>query len=313
MISHNEDDQKTAETPPKRGMYAFIMTLCGVHGTISLAIALTLPYMLADHHSFIFRDDLLFIASGMVIISLIVAQMILPVVTPNAKKPKIVGMNFKQARVYILENHDKLAFLRTVENEDENTKELQRLQKLAFDVENQTLNGLVENGDITTNVLDNYMRYTERTQVYKQASLLQRIKVEVRAMILKRRIRTKVKTNAASPLSVVDNLREISNIMRTVHYRVVSRLGKETTENNKLEVGMICDSYLIRIDNLTPSNFFNHKNENSITKIKLSALKEQRRILNQLVEDEEVSEVTALKIREAINYDEMIIVDSLTD
>ncbi len=337
MISHNEDDQKTAETPPKRGMYAFIMTLCGVHGTISLAIALTLPYMLADHHSFIFRDDLLFIASGMVIISLIVAQMILPVVTPNAKKPKIVGMNFKQARVYILEKvidslnqqssvtssfqygnvikdyHDKLAFLRTVENEDENTKELQRLQKLAFDVENQTLNGLVENGNITTNVLDNYMRYTERTQVYKQASLLQRIKVEVRAMILKRRIRTKVKTNAASPLSVVDNLREISNIMRTVHYRVVSRLGKETTENNKLEVGMICDSYLIRIDNLTPSNFFNPKNENSITKIKLSALKEQRRILNQLVEDEEVSEVTALKIREAINYDEMIIVDSSTD
>ena len=32
-----------------------------------------------------------------------------------------------------------------------------------------------------------------------------------------------------------------------------------------------------------------------------------------MVEDEEVSEVTALKIREAINYDEMIIVDSLTD
>ncbi len=71
-------------------------------------------------------------------------------------------MNFKQARVYILEKvidnlnqmssvessfqygnvikdyHDKLAFLRTVENEDENTKELQRLQKLAFDVENHT-------------------------------------------------------------------------------------------------------------------------------------------------------------------------------
>ena len=335
MISYNEDETKVKETPPKRGMYAFIMTLCGVHGTISLAIALTLPYMLADHHSFTFRDDLLFIASGMVIISLIVAQFLLPVVTPNAKKPKVVGMNFKQARVYILEKvidnlmssvessfqygnvikdyHDKLAFLRTVENEDENTKELQRLQKLAFDVENHTLNNLVENGDITTNVLDNYMRYTERTQVYKQASLIQRIKVEFRAMILKRRIKYKVKTNAASPLSIIDNLQEISNVMRTVHYRVVSRLAKETTEDNKLEVGMICDSYLLRIDNLTPSNFFNPKNENSITKIKLLALKEQRRILNQLVEDEEVSEVTALKIREAINYDEMIIVDSLTD
>jgi len=35
--------------------------------------------------------------------------------------------------------------------------------------------------------------------------------------------------------------------------------------------------------------------------------------LNELSEDEEISEVTALKLREAINYDEMIIVDSLTD
>ena len=121
------------------------------------------------------------------------------------------------------------------------------------------MNGLVENGDITTNVLDNYMRYSERTQVYKQASLIQRIKVELRAMILKRRIKNKVKTNAASSLSVVDNLREISNVMRTVHYRVVSRLAKETTEDNKLEVGMVCDSYLLRTDNLTPSNFFNPK------------------------------------------------------
>ncbi|MDT4049936.1 sodium:proton antiporter, partial [Staphylococcus arlettae] len=100
--------------------------------------------------------------------------------------------------------------------------------------------------------------------------------------------------------------------MRTVHYRVVSRLSKETTEDNKLEVGMICDGYLARRDNLTPSNFFNPKNENSITKIRLDALKEQRRILNQLIEEEDVSDTTALKIRESINYDEMVIVDSLT-
>lgn len=337
ILTNYEDNTKVTEKPPKRGMYAFIMTLCGVHGTISLAIALTLPYMLADHHSFVFRDDLLFIATGMVIMSLIIAQVLLPIVTPNAVQPKQHGMNFKQARVYILEKviehlnklsseessylygnvikeyHDKLAFLKTVENEDENTKELERLQKIAFDVENNTLNSLVSNGDITTNILDNYMRYAERTQVYKQSSLIQRIKVEVKTFVLKSRIKTKVRTNAASSLSVIENLREISNVMRTVHYRVVSRLGKETTEANKLEVGMICDSYLMRIENLTPSNFFNPKSETSITKIKLGALREQRRVLNELSEDEEISEVTALKLREAINYDEMIIVDSLTD
>jgi hypothetical protein len=186
------------------------------------------------------------------------------------------------------------------------------LQKIAFDVENNTLNSLVSNGDITTNVLDNYMRYAERTQIYKQASLIQRLKVEFRAFILKRRIKTRMKTNAASSLSIVDNLVEISNVMRTVHYRVVSRLSKETTEENKLEVGMICDGYLLRIENLAPKNFFDQKNETSITKVKLTALKEQRKLLNQLVDDEDISEATALKIRESINYDEMVLVDSLT-
>lgn len=53
-------------------------------------------------------------------------------------------------------------------------------------------------------------------------------------------------------------------------------------EDNKLEVGMICDGYLMRIDNLSPSNFFNTRAEDSITKIKLNALREQRRVLSSL-------------------------------
>ena len=35
MISKNDED-KVTESKPKRSLYALIMTLCGVHGTISL-------------------------------------------------------------------------------------------------------------------------------------------------------------------------------------------------------------------------------------------------------------------------------------
>ncbi|MCT6568427.1 sodium:proton antiporter, partial [Staphylococcus aureus] len=79
------------------------MTLCGVHGTISLAIALTLPYFLEGNHAFTYRNDLLFIASGMVIISLVVAQVLLPLLTKPAPKTVIGNMSFKVARNYILE------------------------------------------------------------------------------------------------------------------------------------------------------------------------------------------------------------------
>ncbi|CDR60557.1 cation:proton antiporter [Staphylococcus schweitzeri] len=334
MMSKNDDDNPTTEKPPKRSLYALIMTLCGVHGTISLAIALTLPYFLAGHHEFTYRNDLLFIASGMVIISLVVAQVLLPMLTKPAPKTVIGNMSFKVARIYILkhvidylnqkstfetsykygnvikEYHDKLAFLKTVEKDDENSKELERLQKIAFNVETKTLESLVDEGQITNSVLENYMRYAERTQVYKQASLIRRMIVLLRGALLKRRVQTKV--NSASSLSVTDNLMELNKINKLVHYNVVSRLSKETTKDNTLEVGMVCDGYLMRIENLTPSNFFNSASEDTITKIKLNALREQRRILRELIDTDEVSEGTALKLREAINYDEMVIVDSMT-
>lgn len=331
----NDDGTNTKEKPPKRSMYALIMTFCGVHGTISLAIALTLPYYLQNHEAFKYRNDLLFISSGMVILSLVIAQIILPFVTKNAPQPKIGSMNFKEARIYILEHvidylnkrssfetsyrygnvikeyHDKLTFLKSVEKDDENSKELERLQRIAFNVETKTLEKLADEGEITESMLENYMRFAERTQVYRQASLIRRIIVGIRGLLLKRHIRTR--TNAASSLSVTENLMELSKINKRVHYNVVSRLVKEANEDNKLEVGMICDGYLMRIDNLSPSNFFNTRSEDSITKIKLNALREQRRILTELISDEEITEATALKLREAINYDEMVIVDSLTD
>ena len=316
MISKNDED-KVTESKPKRSLYALIMTLCGVHGTISLAIALTLPYLLANHETFAYRNDLLFIASGMVILSLIIAQVILPLVTPDSPEVKIGNMSFKEARIYILEHvidylnqkstfetsyrygnvikdyHDKLTFLKTVEKEDENSKELERLQKIAFNVETKTLEKLVDDGEITESVLENYMRYAERTEVYKQASLLRRIIVGLRGMLLKRRVKTKI--NSASSLSVTDNLLELGKINKLVHYNVVSRLAKEATTDNKLEVGMICDGYLMRIDNLTPNNFFNSRHEDTLTKIKLNALREQRRILRELIENHEITEGNALK------------------
>lgn len=334
MMTKNDDDNPTTEKPPKRSLYALIMTLCGVHGTISLAIALTLPYFLAGHRAFTYRNDLLFIASGMVIISLVVAQVLLPLLTKPAPKTVIGNMSFKVARIYILEQvidylnqkstfetsfkygnvikeyHDKLAFLKTVEKDDENSKELERLQKIAFNVETKTLESLVDEGQITNSVLENYMRYAERTQVYRQASLIRRMIVLLRGALLKRRVQTRV--NSASSLSVTDNLMELNKINKLVHYNVVSRLSKETTKDNTLEVGMVCDGYLMRIENLTPSNFFNSASEDTITKIKLNALREQRRILRELIDTDEVSEGTALKLREAINYDEMVIVDSMT-
>lgn len=48
------------------------MMLCGVYGIIFLVIVLMLLYFLVGYYVFMYRNDLLFIVFGMVIISLVV-------------------------------------------------------------------------------------------------------------------------------------------------------------------------------------------------------------------------------------------------
>ena len=74
---------------------------CAWNNFFSNRINVTL--FLAGHHAFTYRNDLLFIASGMVIISLVVAQVLLPLLTKPAPKTVIGNMSFKVARIYILE------------------------------------------------------------------------------------------------------------------------------------------------------------------------------------------------------------------
>ena len=133
-------------------------------------------------------------------------------------------MSFKQTRVYILEHvieylrqhatpetsfkygnvikdyHDRIAFLKVLDDDDEDSKELERLQGIAFDTETKTLDNLAKEGRISQSDFDNYMRYAERTQVYRQASLLRRIWMRIKTGLLRRRVR--VQTNAASSLDI---------------------------------------------------------------------------------------------------------------
>ena len=82
-----------------------------------------------------------------------------------------------------------------------------------------------------------------------------------------------------------------ANIMRIIYYNIAKRLSNEMTNDNELEVMQVCDSYLMRNDSLTlaNSNLINYKDHNHVIvyRIKLTALNEQRNVLNQLIESGE--------------------------
>ncbi|MDN8960702.1 sodium:proton antiporter, partial [Staphylococcus aureus] len=76
-----------------RVRFAFIMTMCCIHGTISLSMALKLPFIIKKGQDFEYRNDLLFIASFMVLFSLIFAKIVLPLITPSDEDTSFKGMS----------------------------------------------------------------------------------------------------------------------------------------------------------------------------------------------------------------------------
>lgn len=313
---------------PNRFKYAFIMTVCGVHGTISLAIALMLPFKLSEHTDFIYRDHLLFIATGVILISLVLAQLILPLVTPKAKPKDQSLLTFNEAKILLIESalenlqefysketsyiygkitrsyHMQLSFLRENEEKDEDIKELERMQRIAIDTEFNTLDKLIKENKISQSTFDNYRQITERSSTFKNASLYTKVKLMLKLFVRRRKIKTFI--NATSSLSIESNIKEMRFISKEVHYNVVKRLTEEMNDNNEFEISIVCDSYLNKVERLTP-DYFKGNHTAVYTEMEIYALRIQREMINQLTEEGKVSRSMAIKLRESVNYDEMIV------
>lgn len=64
-------------------MDALVLSLAGVKGAISLAIILSIPLTLGGSEPFPERDLLVFLTSGVILLSLLVANIVLPIISPK--------------------------------------------------------------------------------------------------------------------------------------------------------------------------------------------------------------------------------------
>lgn len=212
-------DEEEETRPPKRSRYAFIMTMCGIHGTISLSMALTLPFIINGNQNFDHRNDLLFIASMMVLISLIFAQLILPLITPSEQQSRFKGMSYQSAKIFIIQNvihslkekadmhkdidyrpilnqyFNELSFLIDMESDDKNTKELRRLREIAKDVETETLQQLIKKERITKKDLSDYRKVMEFTQSFREMSFIEKLSRFIKLVILRFKARKDSRKN----------------------------------------------------------------------------------------------------------------------
>ena len=71
-----------------RFSYSLIASLCGIHGTVTLATALMIPVVTATGDNFPLRNTILFIASNVVLLSIIIGTIALPLVVKNEDEEK---------------------------------------------------------------------------------------------------------------------------------------------------------------------------------------------------------------------------------
>jgi CPA1 family monovalent cation:H+ antiporter len=60
-----------------------VLTFAGVRGTVTVATVLTLPFYLADGSGFPHRDLIIFLASGVIIVTMVLANFVLPLLAPK--------------------------------------------------------------------------------------------------------------------------------------------------------------------------------------------------------------------------------------
>lgn len=325
------EDVNTYEVRPNRFKYALIATVCGVHGTISMAIALTIPLEIMNGEVFNYRDNLLFITAGVVVISLIVAQVCLPLLTKTDDSESIQShLSFREAYILIKEFGMKyihkqttpensmiagnlirqytmqVGFYSEVNDRDYNPKEFERLHSIALETEMKTLDELVEQGEISQSAFNNYVQYIERTKIFAFTSFFKRLIFLIR--MHKRRKSFVNRMNQASSLSLKNSLIEIQKIASRVHYNVVQRLSEEVTRENRIEVALVSDNYLNRVNQIK-RNATNEKIDDDETLFALDVLAAEKDMIVKLVNKGKVSREVAVELRQALNYDEMMLLD----
>ncbi|EHJ09061.1 cation:proton antiporter [Staphylococcus simiae] len=342
--SYLDDDNTVNEQPPTRLRYYFIMTMCGIHGTISLSMALTLPYIIAQGKAFEYRNDLLFVASLMVLISLVLAQVVLPFITPSANKPIFEGMTYQSAKIFMVQKviehftelnkkdkevdyrpvinqyYGELLFLLNSEPDNKNTKELKRLEDIAKTVETETLERLIDKGKTTYQDINNYRTVIELSENHRNANVVEKVANFFKMFILRLKAfkHSKAEDRETREQEFNNSFKDVQKIMRVVTHNITIRLRKEQTTENVLEVNIVINHFYNISRSLKWQAQRRELQKNPESRLpavpqeifgnhKLQALYLQRDYLDQMIRRNKVDNTVAAQIRENINYNEIVL------
>ncbi|HBG5893871.1 TPA: sodium:proton antiporter [Clostridioides difficile] len=324
-------DEEVVKESISKCKYSLIVATCGVHGTFTLATALSIPFYLADKDVFPMRDTVLFISSEVILISLVLATVLLPRLLKNNVQESEPLLSDKEAYKLILKEailklsnekaqevqpviHDLNEQLVDSEKGILNTPDNKLISMMIAEADQKGLLAvlkLLEDGKISDRAFKLYRFYITKSRKSVQKSIFKIVKLKISMWIINRKVKKEVKEKITKIVS------ENKEIIKEFHHAyalstktAISFINKNTDEDNRHEALIAIRFYNRYLNWITRKIQNDDKFEARVEYYRVMAIQSQRDSVQQLVETKQISREVAKELLENILYDEMMMIES---
>ncbi|MFP7254028.1 Na+/H+ antiporter [Terribacillus goriensis] len=328
----NTEDTETVG----RGYYALIMATSGIHGTITLATALSIPFYLDNGSLFPMRNTVLFVATGVILLSLIFAAAALPTLIPKPFKSDDGLLSFKEVYRLILKQtinqlqadavretqlavnlvvrdlEEQLVDLEKGILQDPNKQTIESLIKVGREAEQRRIKDMASKEVVSEDAYQLYQVIITQPEQYLVNTTFSRFKRAFQIARIRRKFRKRWKENwemhAEQILSMNPDVgNEIKQLRAAGAQAAIDAVREQTTTANRHEALIVTQLYNKKLVGRYRSFESDEAFQEQLHKFRMRAIRMERDAIHEYVQEERISMATAAKLREAVTYDEMVV------
>ncbi|MFD0897452.1 cation:proton antiporter [Loigolactobacillus binensis] len=302
-----------------------LMATGGIHGTVTLSMALSIPFISAGQ-SFPMRDEIIFIAASVILLSLLIPTFVIPLLLPKTTQP-VAAVNLRLVRNDMLDYAIKQlqnspantvaqqTVLETLYHQKQDYTRPSREQVQQFFVQAQAteqtaLAQLKQQGKLTAELEAWYQRfltannYTARQSAWRLLLLRFKLLFKFRGKFLfKRRLmkqqyqQLQQKSNHLKP-----QRQRLAQIEEYGYNAVIDYLNQQTTPETYAAIALVRQSYSVRHRRFNNPDDTNQKQMHLF----ITVFQYEYDYVENQLRDQQISTNTASQLREQISYDEIV-------
>lgn len=313
-----------------RNRDSWLLALGGVHGTITLSLAFSLPILVRER-PFAFRNSIILISALVILISIVVAAIAFPIILPRKANDysatefhnalvKTVQYAIDELKANTEDRTEKAIIMDQLSSQMTqyhriNADVFEKIARKTHQLELEVIEQLADEEKISERQADWYSRIVARS-IYNTGnhtfmSFVSTVIHRIKWRIIRHR-NTKIQAQHRRHLEQQqlhpDQFMSFKNVFNLLNQRINKYLDKVQTPKNINEITMIRRAYLQR------SHFFNRDSkvdDDRINALFVEAFQLEHSYVQQNLADGKFSQSLANALNEHISTDELVMVQSI--